>query len=413
MKKTLIMDLDGTLLRDNGTVSEYTKRVIRKASEEYTLIAASGRAISGIRKALDDLFPLFTFFICYNGAVVYHKDELIKENILSPQQVNWLYQIAKRHNADFRAFRDNCETVLETEEALVEAEKNNMEIILTDTFSPAYKATMTSEFDINGLFNSLEKLHLPNVSIVKSDNRNIDIGNGKVSKGVALAYICEKFNIDYKDTIAFGDAGNDIDMICFSEIGVAMNNAMNETKEYATYITEYDNDHDGVAEFIDNHFLTRKVPKVIEDIRNLNLRVDENTESITINVQYEFAERKFNAECKTNRKFEVIDDFRLRISNFVKPKKTVNIDNVEIEEITITQFNAEELKLNAVQFRKDFSIKMFIRYISDGKQLLAEDVWEENDNGFVSYHSVDVYDPNNPVSSVENEWKKIKENCYS
>lgn len=413
MKKILVTDLDGTLLRNDGTISEYTKRVIRKASEEYILIAASGRAISGIKKALDDLFPLFTFYICYNGAVIYHKDELVKESILSPQQVNWLYQIAKRHNADFRAFYHNCETDLETEEALVEAEKNNMEIILTDTFSPAYKATMTSEFDINSLFNALEKLHLPNVSITKSDNHNIDIGNGKVSKGVALAYICEKFNIDYKDTVAFGDAGNDVDMICFSEIGVAMGNAMDEAKESATYISEYDNDHDGVAEFIDNHFLTRKVPKVIEDIKNLNLKVDENTESITINVRYEFAGRKYNAECKTNRKFEVIDDFRLRISDLVKPQKTVNVDNVEIEEITITQFNAEGLKLNAIQLRKDFSIKMFIRYISNGKQLLAEDVWEENDNGFVSYHSVDVYDPRKPVSSIEDEWKKVKENCFS
>lgn len=412
MKKILVTDLDGTLLRNDGTISEYTKRVIRKASKEYILIAASGRAISGIKKALDDLFPLFTFFICYNGAVIYHKDKPIKENILSSHQVNWLYQIAKQHNADFRAFRDKCETDLETEEALVEAEKNNMEIILTDTFSPAYKATMTSEFDINGLFNTLKKLHLSNVSITKSDNRNIDIGIEEVSKGVALAYICEKFNIDCKDTIAFGDAGNDVDMICFSEIGIAMSNAMDETKENATYITEYDNDHDGVAEFIDNHVLTRKVPKAIEDIRNLNLKVDENTESITINVQYEFAGRKYYAECKTNRKFEVIDDFRLRISNLTKPKKTVNIDNVEIEEMTITQFNTEGLKLNAIQLRKDFSIKMFIRYISDGKQLLAEDVWEENDNGFVSYHSVDVYRQDKPVPSIENEWKKVKENCY-
>lgn len=413
MKKIIVTDLDGTLLRDDGTVSEYTKKVIRKASEEYILIAASGRAMSGIKKALDDLFPLFTFFICYNGAVIYHKDKLIKENVLSSRQVNYLYQIAKQHNVDFRAFYDKCETDFETEEALVEAEKNNMEIILTDTFSPAYKATMTSEFDINGLFNTLEELHLPNVSIIKSDNRNIDIGIEKVSKGVALAYICEKFNIDYKDTIAFGDAGNDINMICFSEIGVAMSNAMDETKENATYITEYDNNHDGVSEFIDNHFLIRKVPKIIEDIRKLNLKVDKNTESIAVNVRYKFAERKYNAECKTSRKFEVIENFRLQINYFVKSQKIVNVDNVEIEEITITQFNVEGLKLNAIQLRKDFSIKMFIRYISDGKQLLAEDVWEENENGFVSYHSIDIYNPDKPVSSIENEWKKIKESCFS
>ena len=93
----------------------------------------------------------------------------------------------------------------------------------------------------------------------------------------------------------------------------------------------------------------------------------------------------------------------MQINYLVKSQKNVNIDNVEIEEITITQFNVEGLKLNAIQLRKDFSIKMFIRYISDRKQLLSEDVWEENDNGFVSYHAIDIYNPDKPVSSIENE----------
>ena len=67
-----------------------------------------------------------------------------------------------------------------------------------------------------------------------------------IDKGAALKSALDKLGIEVKDCIAFGDAGNDITMLQFAGVGVAMANAQDEVKAVADYITD-DNNHDGIA----------------------------------------------------------------------------------------------------------------------------------------------------------------------
>ncbi|MNY06930.1 putative phosphatase [compost metagenome] len=64
-----------------------------------------------------------------------------------------------------------------------------------------------------------------------------------MSKQKGVEYFCEYFNIDIAETIAFGDGGNDISMLKFVNIGVAMGNAGDNVKEIADFITEDVDDH--------------------------------------------------------------------------------------------------------------------------------------------------------------------------
>ena len=57
-----------------------------------------------------------------------------------------------------------------------------------------------------------------------------------------------------QNAVAAGDEENDISMIEAAGVGVAMANATPRLKECADYITEQDNDHDGIAEVIDKFF---------------------------------------------------------------------------------------------------------------------------------------------------------------
>ena len=66
--------------------------------------------------------------------------------------------------------------------------------------------------------------------------------------------MCRALNILEKNAVAAGDEENDISMIEAAGIGVAMANATPRLKECADYITEHDNDHDGIAEVIDKFF---------------------------------------------------------------------------------------------------------------------------------------------------------------
>ena len=71
-----------------------------------------------------------------------------------------------------------------------------------------------------------------------------------INKGAAVAFLCEYTGIPLCNTVAAGDAENDISMIKAAHVGCAMKNAEENVKKAADYITENDNNHDGVAEII-------------------------------------------------------------------------------------------------------------------------------------------------------------------
>lgn len=75
----------------------------------------------------------------------------------------------------------------------------------------------------------------------------IPTGGGKVA---GIKYFCNHLNIAREETIAFGDAENDLDMLNYAGIGVAMGNAQDHVKQYADYVTE-DVDHGGIAKALE------------------------------------------------------------------------------------------------------------------------------------------------------------------
>ena len=74
-------------------------------------------------------------------------------------------------------------------------------------------------------------------------------------KGSAVVSLCELFDIPLENAYAAGDERNDISMIQAVGNGFAVQNALDETKAAADYVTESDNEHDAIAEIIDKHIL--------------------------------------------------------------------------------------------------------------------------------------------------------------
>ena len=71
-----------------------------------------------------------------------------------------------------------------------------------------------------------------------------------ISKGVEIRFLADYLNIPMENTIAVGDAENDIPMIETAGLGVVMKNATDDIKKYGDYITELDNNQGGVGEVI-------------------------------------------------------------------------------------------------------------------------------------------------------------------
>ena len=93
------------------------------------------------------------------------------------------------------------------------------------------------------------------VFITTSNNRFIEIIRPNVNKGSALAYLCDYYDIDRAEVMALGDSFNDMEMIEFAGVGVAVANAAQELKDVCDFVTS-SNLEDGVALAIEKHALT-------------------------------------------------------------------------------------------------------------------------------------------------------------
>ena len=74
-------------------------------------------------------------------------------------------------------------------------------------------------------------------------------------KGTGVSDLLRILNMPADATVAVGDEQNDISMIQAAGIGIATKNGIREVKDAADYITEYDNNHDAIAEVIERFIL--------------------------------------------------------------------------------------------------------------------------------------------------------------
>ena len=93
-------------------------------------------------------------------------------------------------------------------------------------------------------------------TVVRSAPFFLEFVNKESSKGVGLKALSEHLGITEKEVIAVGDANNDLSMLEYAGLGVAMENGTKEVKEIANYITK-SNEEDGVAHII-NKFILEK-----------------------------------------------------------------------------------------------------------------------------------------------------------
>ena len=88
------------------------------------------------------------------------------------------------------------------------------------------------------------------LSCVSSMPWNFEITDSRATKGSALSYVCERAGFDVADAVAFGDSSNDVSMLLAAGDGVSMANGTPEALAAADHVTELDNDHDGVADYL-------------------------------------------------------------------------------------------------------------------------------------------------------------------
>lgn len=267
MYKLIALDMDGTLLKGDNTISLKTKEALRLAKERgIKIVISTGRPIQGVMKYLEelDLINDDEYVLAYNGSSVYSTKNLtpIIRNGLSGREVKDIYRLSKELNVEFHGFVDDCCIApRENKYTKAEIEHNHIDVKILDFEKDIQDEDFVIKVmllkDKDELDEAVKKIpneYFEKFNGVRSVSFIFEFMNKNCSKSSGLKALAEHLNISPNEIIAFGDGENDIDMLEFAGLGVAMENASDNVKSKADYVT-LSNEEDGVAHVIINKIL--------------------------------------------------------------------------------------------------------------------------------------------------------------
>ncbi|MBS6195744.1 MAG: HAD family hydrolase [Clostridiales bacterium] len=255
-KRILLFDLDGTLLRNDKTISEYTLSTLSKCKERGYLIGIStSRSEQNCLGFLKEMKP--DILISSGGALVKVNEKIICSYSFTVSEVKHFIETVKN------ICGLDCEITVDTLDAHYwnyktdpkAQDKSWGDSIYTDFIDFEKEALkICVEMASSDL---AEKLcsYFPVLDCLRfSDGNWYKFTKNGITKEKAISAICEVCHVSVSEIIAFGDDYADIGMLKLCGIGVAMGNAVQEVKNIADEIT-LSNEEDGVAVYLEKNLV--------------------------------------------------------------------------------------------------------------------------------------------------------------
>ena len=265
-RKLLVLDIDGTLTNSKKEITPATKdAIIDLMNRGHKCMLASGRPTPGMKRVADELeFDKYGgYLLSYNGAKIikYDTKEIIYQQILPREFIPTLYDFAVNFRCGLLTYDDEQIISRNRIDKIVALESriNNLPIKDVENFAEYIdfdinKCLMTAPQHIAPYYEDMLKDYYGEyLSIYRSEPFFIEIMPKGVDKAASLEKMLPILGISRKNCIACGDGFNDITMIKFAGVGVAMANAQPAVKAAADYIT-YSNDEDGIVHVIEKYF---------------------------------------------------------------------------------------------------------------------------------------------------------------
>ncbi len=264
MPKLLFCDIDGTLLRSDGTISDHVRSLLHDmAHRGHGFILTSGRPLSSILKVRNYIgvdFP-HSYIIANNGCLVYdcNAQKPVFEERLPLEIIDQLQQLAEYFSIHIQTYtQDSIVCRYDTAEVRSYAARIKMPVIFSEVLSAPlqvapYKMIALSLDGSEALMplkHEIEKQYGDIVQAIFSQNGYLELLPKKASKGTALHFLCRLLDIPVSNTYAAGDSENDITMLRAAGISYAMRNGDETVKSSAAFVTALDHNHDGIAEVL-------------------------------------------------------------------------------------------------------------------------------------------------------------------
>ena len=265
--KMIFLDLDGTLLNDKKELPEVNKKAIDEALEAgHKVLICTGRPLCSAIK----LLPLFglnkpgCYAITYNGGLIYDagKRESIYKKTIPLDQVKYVFEKAYEFGEIHIQTYTNDYLICEYDtkegqdyERITKTDRKVVKDIFEELNGQEPCKMLAIAFDCNrshieAFRESMLEYCDGKIDVCFSCYEYLEFMPAGINKGNSIKWMCNYLNIPLENTIAVGDAENDITMIEAAGVGAVMKNAGDEIKKYGNYITECDNNEGGVAEVI-------------------------------------------------------------------------------------------------------------------------------------------------------------------
>lgn len=293
MYKLIAIDMDGTLLDSKKQISTQNLKALMAAKElGVKIVPCTGRPVLGIKRYLDKFHHCTDndYVVGCSGAAAQNMGtgEIIYETNLNYDDYVYLYKLALNIGIDLSVVtpeklltpminlcteveaKINCipfklvhpkeitnETIIRRI-TYVNETKNFVKILKSILNTGKLKNDFPTLNENDNLFaddSNFPKEFFDKYTVLRSSAFAMEILNKKVNKGVTIGKLAEYLGIKKEEVIAIGDSGNDIHMLDYAGLGVAMDNASDSVKGYADFITGT-NDENGVANVLEKFVLS-------------------------------------------------------------------------------------------------------------------------------------------------------------
>lgn len=263
--KLIALDLDDTLLTADLNITPDTISALQKAAKMgIYIVLCSGRTENAILPYVRKLeiagLPQGRFLIAMNGSSIYdmHLRQQIFSKSVEPSVLQFVFSECQKRNLPAQVYSPSTIYASEDNEwTQVDAKLCSLKLEIVDDFmeflkNPHAKMVIPGDPAVLQEFQAFLKKEIGDKAVIFiSKPYFLEIMPLNAGKGEAIEWLASHLNLPVEKTMAFGDSMNDESMILKTGFGVAMCNGMEAIKNEADFVTDFDNEHDGIARFLE------------------------------------------------------------------------------------------------------------------------------------------------------------------
>lgn len=265
--KIIALDLDGTLTNSSKIITPKTKKALFEYQEQGgRVVLASGRPTQGIMPLAEELelSEYGGYILAFNGGKIINCEtkEIMYNKTLETDIVKELEDLTRQFKTNIMTYQGDYIYTLDAKEPYVNEEYRitgmplrQVEDLTVELTTPVNKCLMTGEpAYLEQVEKEIKQIMGKRINIYRSQPFFLELVPQNIDKAESLDRLLKQLDMTRDDLIACGDGYNDLSMIRYAGLGIAMENGENGVKKYADYIAP-SNDKDGIAYILEKFIL--------------------------------------------------------------------------------------------------------------------------------------------------------------